>query len=124
MPAPHYQTFDKLRRIWSPEDFRKLQEHAAKFDSLPAMPVVTSAMMPAHDGDTAELAELADRVLDGLDAAFSSGESFSFRFESAFELDPLYQQMTLWFGHALLAPRDRAADLLAQWPARIMEVAS
>lgn len=69
MPAPHYQTFDKLRRIWSPEDFRKLQEHAAKFEGLPAMEPVIGAQYPAHDGDMAELEELADRIFVAADAA-------------------------------------------------------
>lgn len=63
MPAPHYQTFDKLRRIWSPEDFRKLQEHAAKFEGLPPLPIPLGALMPEHDGDMAQLEELADAIL-------------------------------------------------------------
>lgn len=34
-----------------------------KFDDLPLIPPITSVMYPQHDGDMAELRELADRVL-------------------------------------------------------------
>lgn len=96
MSLPEYPPNPVLQQVWSPADTAKLAEHAAKFDSLPAMPVVTSAMMPAHDGDTAELAELAelaDRVFFALDEAFNSAKPFSFHFHDA----PIYEQMRMWF---------------------------
>lgn len=124
MPAPHYQTFDKLRRIWSPEDFRKLQEHAAKFEGLPAMDPVIGAQYPTHDGDMAELEELADKVIAAYGdlpeiAAASSADELMDCIVELYAVNP-----RTWLEHSetfAVWPVDAVPALLAEWPERIVD---
>lgn len=129
MPAPHYQTFDNLRRIWSPEDFRKLQEHAAKFEGLPATEPVIGAQYPTHDGDMAELEELADKVI----AAYGELPEITHGFcvdelmERVVELHavaPVFLSALAYRSNPQVFaawPVDAVPAMLAEWPKRIVD---
>jgi hypothetical protein len=114
-----------LRRIFGPDDARRIAEHAAKFEALPAMAPVPGAFMPDEDGDIAQIRELIASIFGELDDRFTNGGEFSLTY-SSLPGDHIYQALLVEHGLTWMLPgfRDTWADqmpeLLAQWPARVV----
>lgn len=78
-----------------------------RFADLPIFQPITSVMYPQHDGDMAELAELADRVLcyPARDVAKLAHRYIYHQIQDRTGIHP----------KQLLANWDRAAELLRDW---------
>ncbi|WP_142706777.1 hypothetical protein [Mycobacterium shimoidei] len=108
--------------MWTPDDYRKLVEHARRFAGLPL--IRHEPMLPAHDGDMAEIGALIDCIfaeaertntapgplhpnLVETEAAWHAAD-----FERCTPGELLGTNPELW--------PDPIGDILASWPARIV----
>jgi hypothetical protein len=102
-----------------------LREHAKRWFGMPTLPTPDGVLMPKHDGDMAELDELAEQIFDVLDEAFMDGRSFGITPDGAPSERFYYEER--WAAGLELGyhywPDDRAAEQLSVWRAQIDGVA-